>query len=114
MDLGGCSLIAEWLNDADPTGQIYQGSLCLSQHDHGKSMENLVSTAQATFDSDYVLAIGPILKDAEIAQRDVAIYRGEKQMVERFHAASNPSIVVQRSVKQALNFMRQAVQAGEI
>ena len=114
VDLGGCSLIAEWLNDADATGQIYRGSVCLSQHDPGKSMENLVSTAQATFNSDYVLAIGPILKDAEIAQRDVAIYRGEKQIVERFHAASNPSIVVQRSVKQALNFMRQAVQAGEI
>lgn len=114
VDQGGCSLIAEWLNDADPTGQVYRGSLCLTQHDHGTTTEDLVSTAQATFDADYVLTIGPILEDAEIAQRDVAIYRGEKKIDERFHAASNPSIVVQRSIKQALNFMRLAIQNGAI
>lgn len=114
VDLGGCSLIAEWLNDADTTGQVYRGTVSLSQPDPSHSIEKLVNTAQTTFATDYVLVIGPILEDSEIPQRDVAIYGDGKQLGERFHAASNPSIVVQRSIKQALNFMRLAVERGDI
>jgi nicotinamide-nucleotide amidase len=113
VDLGSCSLIADWMHEADPEGSVYRGTLGLAGRST-RDRRRLVGTARETFDSELVLVIGPTFDHCGILKRDFAICSPRRQIRHRSHAASNPAILIPRSVKQALNFMRLAVERGKI
>lgn len=114
IDLGGCSLIAEWLAEADPTQSVYLGTFSLTHTPDDESLSALIEQTRQNYNDPYILVIGPIRTEENLLKRDITLIKNECQIEKTFNAASNPSIVVQRSVKQALNFTRVAIQQGQI
>ncbi len=114
IDLGGCGLIADWLQAADPEGKAYRGTISGVLPASQPLLDQILAAARQTFPCDHLLVIGPAFTDQETLQRDVWIHSGDRRISQRFAAASNPSILVQRSVKQALNFFRLAIAGNQI
>ena len=115
VDVGGCGLIADWMQQVDPQGDHYLGMLSFAassarvgNEDLPKAeYQSLALKAANFFGSDIVLVIGPAHQHAEDGlKRQFLISRQMELTRTRVNASSNPSIVVPRSIKQALNFLR--------
>lgn len=114
LDLGGCSLVAEWMAEADPQQQAYLGCLSLTHVPDEENLGQLIEKTNFTFDCPYILVIGPINNQEDVAKREIRLLKSNQQITQTFNAVSNPAIVTQRSVKQALNFLRISIQEGRI
>ena len=58
--------------------------------------------------------IGPTFEHSGLLKRDVVVASDNHQVKHRLTASSNPVIMVQRSVKQALNFLRLSLEREKI
>jgi len=114
VDAGSCGLVAELLQDADPQGDVYRGCLSMAGQAEGVAAENSIDNARRIFSCDLILWIGPRFQRDETLKRDVILATEATQIQHCFAAASNPAIVAQRSVKQALNFLRQSIRDRKI
>ena len=103
VDLGNCSLIADWLHDVDPSGAVYRGTLGVATDG---SPDELKTVARQTFGSDLVMMLGPAFEHSGMLKRDVHIDSADNGIRSRFDVSVNSSIVIPRSIKQALNFLR--------
>lgn len=122
VDLAACGLIADLLQSADPRGVAYRGTISPAGFNRDSANEKVaaevrtrwIEIARETFDCDLVLVIGPAFQHTDILKRDVHLCDGSQSISHRFNAKSNPSITVLRTIKQAMNFMRLALQRGKI
>lgn len=104
VDAGNCSLIADWLHEVDPQGDVYRGIISVASQSNEEQQMALCELARKQFHADLILLIGPPFEHAGIEKRDVAIQSPIDRVRSRFNVTSNPSILVPRSIKQALNF----------
>lgn len=110
VDLGGCGMVADLLQDADMEGTVYRGCISLGHATSGLAEHNqLLARAIKLFECDLILLLGPTFEHSGILKRDVSISDGSKEIRHRCSVSANPAILVQRSIKQALNFMRLAL-----
>lgn len=114
IDLGGCSLIAEWLTEADQNSSTYLGTLSLKKAPDETRLNALIDQTNQKYGNPHILVIGPAFQQENLLKREITLIKDERVISQTFNAASNPAIVAQRSVKQALNFVRLAIQQGQI
>ena len=113
VDAGNCSLIADWLHEADPDGEFYKGTISVAASADKASQQRFCELARQEFRSDLVLLIGPVFKEAKIQERDVTILDGDNRNQSRFNVLTNSPITITRAINQALNFLRLTLQRSE-
>ncbi len=129
VECGSGGALAAWLSSADPEQRAFQGGLVLrdpaSQADvlgvagnapaasrptTGSDVQTLAVRCRAIFQTDYALALGPFPPPDPSAAGPASV---QLALADRFavhgHAtpyAGHPDILLERTVKEALNFVR--------
>ncbi len=103
VDFGLEGLVANYLNRADTEMAAFVGGWIMRNH---ADIQATARAARDFFDSDWVLAVGPLRSSPGNNRRDVWLLDEREARHETFDGNCHPDLLPERSVKQALNWLR--------
>ena len=103
VDFDLVGLVANWLAGADPQSKAFRGGWLLTDQ---RDMLDAAAAAKDFFGVDLILAIGHLARTEASSGRSVAIVGLGDPVLQTFDGDCHPELLLDRSAKQALNFLR--------
>lgn len=117
-EMSSNGLVAQWLREADPSGQQYRGGVVLPVGADHVPIE-LARNARRQFGADVGLSVGPAVAEGDTGKATppafgIAIVASGAELSEWASLVGHPSIQSTRNAKMALNGLRLALLRGQL